>query len=101
MSLPEFTKKMVEAKLAKYCAEKIPDHARHQIRITFKIRGNSVTLFEERPYYQDNSIWTIASNKITQFYRESEKKWGTVGTNAIRGMGGTYNGPERRLMVRV
>jgi hypothetical protein len=74
MALPEFTKKMVEVKLARYCAEKIPDHARHQIRIAFKIRGNSVTLFEERPYYQDNSIWT--SMPIANFrFDPNTTKW--------------------------
>ena len=40
----------------------------------------------------------IAANKIIQFYRESEKKWVTVGTDPIRGMGGVYAGPERRLI---
>jgi hypothetical protein len=39
----------------------------------------------------------LASNKIIQFYRESEKRWVTVGIDAIRGMGGSYDGPERRL----
>jgi hypothetical protein len=41
----------------------------------------------------------IASNKIIQFYRESEKRWVTVGTDPIRGMGGTYSGPERRSVL--
>jgi hypothetical protein len=40
----------------------------------------------------------IASSKIIQFYRESEKRWVTVGTDPIRNVGGTYNGPERRSM---
>jgi len=38
----------------------------------------------------------IASNQILKFYRNSEKRWVTVGTDPIRGMGGTYIGPERR-----
>jgi hypothetical protein len=45
----------------------------------------------------------IASKRIIQFYRESEKKWVTVGIDPIRGVGGIYDGPERRspLMVGV
>ena len=38
----------------------------------------------------------IASHDIIQFYRESEKKWVVVGSDPIRGTGGTYIGPERR-----
>jgi hypothetical protein len=38
----------------------------------------------------------IAFNKIIQFYRESEKRWVTVGSDPCRGVGGIYDGPERR-----
>jgi hypothetical protein len=38
----------------------------------------------------------IASNQILQFYRESEQRWVTVGFDHIRGMGGLYEGTERR-----
>jgi len=38
----------------------------------------------------------IASKRIIQFYRESEKKWVTVGIDPCRGVGGIYNGPKRR-----
>jgi hypothetical protein len=38
----------------------------------------------------------IARKHIKQFYRPSEKRWVTVGVDRIRGIGGTYDGAERR-----
>jgi hypothetical protein len=39
----------------------------------------------------------ISSLKIKQFYRLSEERWVTVGFDRIRGTGGSYSGPERRV----
>ena len=39
----------------------------------------------------------IALQKIKRFYRPSEEKWITIGIDRTRGMGGTYDGAERRL----
>ena len=39
----------------------------------------------------------ISSLKIKQFYRFSEQRWVTVGSDRIRGIGGSYSGPERRM----
>lgn len=38
----------------------------------------------------------IASGKIKQFYRGSQKKWITPGVDMVRGKGGDYRGRERR-----
>ena len=38
----------------------------------------------------------IVTNKIIQFYRESEKKWVTLGVDPIRSMNSAYKGLERR-----
>lgn len=38
----------------------------------------------------------IVTNKIIQFYRESEKKWVTIGVDPIRSMNIAYSGLERR-----
>jgi len=44
----------------------------------------------------------IAMEKITLFYRPSEKKWIDVRFDPIRGKGGNgkYEGPERRAVVK-
>jgi hypothetical protein len=49
MALPEQTQKLVETRLGEYCINKVPAHVRDQVRLTFSVLGNIVTLFEERP----------------------------------------------------
>jgi len=65
MALSPLTRKLVEKKLGAYCEGKIPPHLRHKIQIGFKIRGNSVTLIEERPYFYDPSQWS--KSVVAQF----------------------------------
>ena len=50
MPLPLLLRQLVDKKLSAYCARKIPPHARDKLRLDYKIRGNSVTLYEERPF---------------------------------------------------
>jgi hypothetical protein len=72
--LPEFTKKLIETKLAEYCDRKIPIHARDKVKLTYKIHGNSVTLIETRPYYMNPSVWT--QSPIAKFrYDEPSGQW--------------------------
>ena len=74
MPLPEFTKKLIEIKLAEYCDQKIPLHIRDKVKLIYKITGNKVTLIETRPFYCDPSIWT--ETPIAQFRFDYEtKKW--------------------------
>lgn len=65
MALSPLTRKLVEKKLGAYCEGKIPLHLRHKIKIGFKVRGNSVTLIEERPYFHDPSQWS--KSVVAQF----------------------------------
>jgi len=41
----------------------------------------------------------IAASRIKEFYRPSEKRWVVLGTDAVRGIGGAYAGPERRSNI--
>jgi hypothetical protein len=38
----------------------------------------------------------LSSNEVRQFYRHSEARWVTLGVDPLRGMGGAYEGPDRR-----
>ena len=38
----------------------------------------------------------LAGNGIAEFYRPSELRWVTLGSDRVRGDGGSYAGPERR-----
>jgi hypothetical protein len=74
MPLPEFTRKLVETKLTKYCEQKVPPHVRDQIRFGFKIRGSHVTLFTERPRFDQPSEWV--DSVVAQFrFNPRDKKW--------------------------
>jgi len=65
MALPELTQKLVETKLGDYCNHKVPAHVRDQVRLTFSFIGNTVTLFEERPVY--NQLDKRTKIPIAQF----------------------------------
>ena len=74
MPLPEFTIRLIENKLTEYCEQKIPPHARDQIKLTYKIIGNKVSLIETGRYHRDHTIWT--ETPIAQFRFDYEtKKW--------------------------
>ena len=57
MALPDLTRRLVEEKLGEYCKRRIPAHLLDRVRVGFKIRGNSVTLFEERPAFGFPGKW--------------------------------------------
>jgi hypothetical protein len=61
MPLPEFTKKLIDVKLSKYCLNRIPEHARHNVRLIFNINENMVTLILARPYFRNPSKWAERS----------------------------------------
>jgi hypothetical protein len=58
MPLPPEIRDEVNAKLRGYCENRVPAHLRDEIRVGFEVRGNSVTLFEERPYWRDKNKWS-------------------------------------------
>jgi hypothetical protein len=46
-----------------------------------------------QPVVLDN---LIASGRLKKLYRPIDKRWATVGVDAIRGAGGSYAGTDRR-----
>ena len=74
LALPEFTRKLVETKLKTYCDGRIPSHLRQELRLTWKFRGNAVTLYESRPRFLEPEKW--ANMPVAQFrFDEQEKTW--------------------------
>ena len=74
MSLPELIKRQVEQVLRPYCQSRVPPRVRDQVRIDFKFRGNSVTLFEERRAFGRPETWVDIV--VAQFrYDEKNRKW--------------------------
>ena len=74
MPLSELTKKQVEKKLGSYCKEKAPAHSKAELRLDFIFRGNTVTLFEERPSFDKPETWV--QSVIAQFrFNPLTKEW--------------------------
>ena len=57
MALSQLTRRLVASKLATYCEQRCPPHLHDQVRLGYKIRGNSVTLYEARPAYHAPETW--------------------------------------------
>ena len=74
MAIPPFIRRPVEERLRVYCEEKVPERLREKIRFGFRVRGNSVILFEERPSFADRSQWVDIV--VAQFRFDPEDgKW--------------------------
>lgn len=74
MALPTLVRTLVETKLKKYCEQRVPVHAKSSVRLSFNIRGNSVTLIEQRPLFPGASEWV--DTVIAQLRFDSKtSKW--------------------------
>ena len=74
MALPESTKRIVEEKLNAFCDSKVLPHTFERVRLVYRIRGNNVTLFEQRSFPFDADEWEEC--KVAQFqYDPSSKTW--------------------------
>ena len=55
--LPEFEQRLVERLLDRFYDRRLLAHVEHQTRLGHAIRGNSVTLLEIRPDFDDPAAW--------------------------------------------
>ncbi len=58
MALDEFTRKLVKNKVGSFCENRIPPHARGQVKLTYSFWKDSVILYEERPRWDKPDEWT-------------------------------------------
>ena len=58
MALPVLTQHIARTKLDAYCARKIPESLRDQVRLELEFADNHITLIETRPHFRDPSQWT-------------------------------------------
>lgn len=85
MPIPDAIRTEAEAHLDRYCVDLIPQHARDKVRIGYIAKGMAITLFEQRPHWNDKSIWTKSDvarirysktdGKWTLYYRDQHGKW--------------------------
>lgn len=95
MPLPEFTKKLIETKLERYCQAKIPEYPRNFGKLGFKFDGNIATIFQEGcPKYNPTNKFLHIN--IAQFrYYEKENKWILYCYDVDRSIWRLYMGAER------
>jgi len=74
MHLPPEVRDKVERRLKQYCRDRIPERIRHQLRVTYRILGDYVTLVEERPSFFDPGTWSQVA--VAQFrFRTQGSNW--------------------------
>ena len=74
MKLSDITLKTSEPKISLFCESRILDNLKDQIRVTYNIRGNSITIYEERVHFKDKSKWS--KKPVAQFrFDEKTIKW--------------------------
>jgi len=72
--LPDTTRRSIDDMLNAFCAKRVPAHLHDQIRLDFQFRGDSVTLYEERPAYFNPRQWV--KTVVAQFrYSSSSNTW--------------------------
>ena len=85
MALEEDVRESAETAVAAYCENKVPREYRDELRVTYAVRGNAITIFEERPAWQSPGEWTrlstaqlrynAASGKWSLYWRDRNGRW--------------------------
>jgi hypothetical protein len=83
--LPEFERRLVERLLDRFYDRRVLAHIQHQSRLGHVIRGNSVTLFELRPGFDDPAKWVrfpiaqfrfnARSGLWSLYWRDRNRRW--------------------------
>jgi Protein of unknown function (DUF3024) len=76
MALPEMLQKQVESRLRAFCERRVPPHVRDKVFLSFAVRENNVTLYEERrvPLMALESRWI--KSPIAQFrFNSDANEW--------------------------
>jgi hypothetical protein len=82
MRMDDFTKKRIIKIMDNYTKNKVPKHIQNQIKMSYKIRGNNVTLIEERPAFMsdrwvqlDIAQFRLEQDKWKVYWKDSKEKW--------------------------
>ncbi|KIH75676.1 Protein of unknown function [Geoalkalibacter ferrihydriticus] len=58
MEMPELVRKCAEKELFSYCETKVPPCFRNEVRVNFRIEGETATLYEERITLANPANWS-------------------------------------------
>jgi hypothetical protein len=74
MALSDTVKHQADDIMAAYCERRVPAHVRDQVRMHHEFRGDTVTLFEDRPCWDNPKEWSRMP--IAQFrFNKNTGKW--------------------------
>lgn len=80
--MEDFTKERIIKIMDTYTNNAVPDHVKSQIRISYKIRGNNVTLIEERQGFRSDqwvqlpvAQFRLNENAWSVYWQDSKGKW--------------------------
>jgi hypothetical protein len=60
--------------IARWCQQRIPEHARHQVRVQHTTRGSSVTIVEARAPWREESSPEWTRRRVAQL-RHNDTGW--------------------------
>jgi hypothetical protein len=85
MPIPELCLAVADKILKVFCESRIPAEIRNKLKLTYNIKGNSIILTEERPYWKQEKQWTKSpiakinynntNNNWTLYCRDRNQKW--------------------------
>jgi hypothetical protein len=74
MALSDTVRHQADQIMSKYCEGRVPLSVRDQVRMHHEVRGNAVTLFEDRPFWDNPKHWSHMP--IAQFrFANDTRKW--------------------------
>jgi hypothetical protein len=76
MSIPDAVKVVVESSLISFNEQRIPEHVRDKVRLSYRFRGNSVTMYEERIAFVGRGGWVEIV--VAQFRFDPEQRTWTL-----------------------
>jgi len=71
MAIPDEIKVVVELSLVSFIEQRVPPHVRDKVRLSYRFRGNFVTLYEDRPAFRKPSEWVKIP--VAQFRFDPER----------------------------
>ena len=57
-SFKDLEKQRIEKQLGEFCLNRVPPHARNQVRLFYTIQNNEVVVIESRQHFQDHEKWS-------------------------------------------
>lgn len=72
--MPTHIREQAVKRIEKYISEKIPAHLQSQIKLTMKVYGNAITVYEKRPLRTDPCQWSsLAVFQVR--YTDYDNRW--------------------------